>query len=426
VAGPTSGRPTFFRDVVWGYPWASSIPGVQVDDGADLFAWLLDPLSTAEFERTFYQKKVLVVPRQAPRYYSELLSVEELDRVLGTHASRFPDLSIVQTGRDIPSSQYTEGDHVVDPVRAARLFAEGATLVFSQLHNRVPPLARLCTTLGRLFSSRMQTNIYLTPPNAQGFDAHWDTHDVFVLQVSGSKRWTIYDTPITLPLRGQEFDPAKHKPADPTLEFELKAGDMAYIPRGAYHSARSTDEVSLHVTTGLIAFTWTDLFLQGIAAAAEKDVALRENLPFGFEDARFSAEEKARLLQEKLALLAGHVTAHPPFDYLAGEVMAKNRPCLTDLLTQVSRMPALTITSTVRRRPDARWDVEENEATCVVRCYGNRIELPRFVAPALAFVRQSRGFRVGDLPDCIDGDGKVTLVRRLVKEGILESVETGA
>jgi ribosomal protein L16 Arg81 hydroxylase len=32
-----------------------------------------------------------------------------------------------------------------------------------------------------------QTNIYLSPPNAQGFGTHFDSHDVFVLQVAGSK-----------------------------------------------------------------------------------------------------------------------------------------------------------------------------------------------------------------------------------------------
>src|SRR4029077_6115892 len=105
----------------------------------------------------------------------------------------------------------------------------------------------------------------------------------------------------------------------------------AYLPRGVFHAARSTDEASLHVTTGLIAFSWTDLFLQGVTAAAADEVALRENLPFGFEDARFSAEDKARLLEEKLARLTAHLRAQPPFDYLAGEVMAKNRPCLDDL-----------------------------------------------------------------------------------------------
>ena len=82
----------------------------------------------------------------------------------------------------------------------------------SQLHERLPQLAALCRAVEKTFSGHFQTNIYLSPPNAQGFKTHFDSHDVFVLQVAGSKVWTIYDTLIELPLHGQAFEPEKHIP----------------------------------------------------------------------------------------------------------------------------------------------------------------------------------------------------------------------
>src|SRR5437764_804485 len=147
----------------------------------------------------------------------------------------------------------------VDPIRATRLFRQGATIIFTHLHQRLPSLGRLCEGLGRRFASRMQTNIYLTPPSAQGFAPHWDTHDVFILQVAGTKRWSIYDTKVPLPLRGQHFDRTLHEPGPVSMEFDLGPGDVCYIPRGAIHSAVSSTDTSLHITTGLIAYTWTDL-----------------------------------------------------------------------------------------------------------------------------------------------------------------------
>jgi bifunctional lysine-specific demethylase and histidyl-hydroxylase NO66 len=86
-----------------------------------------------------------------------------------------------------------------------------------------------------------------------------------LLQVAGSKRWTIFGTPVESPLQGQEFDPKIHNVGVPTLRFELKAGDLAYIPRGAAHEARSTYTVSLHITTGILRYTWADLLLEFIA-----------------------------------------------------------------------------------------------------------------------------------------------------------------
>ena len=68
---------------------------------------------------------------------------------------------------------------------------------------------------------------------------------MFVLQIAGSKHWTIYGTPVELPLRGQDFDPSEHERGQPTLDFDLEAGDFAYIPRGVVRDARSSESTSL-------------------------------------------------------------------------------------------------------------------------------------------------------------------------------------
>jgi ribosomal protein L16 Arg81 hydroxylase len=387
-------------------------------EGNETFDWMIGPVSPQEFARTYYEKRLCVVHRDDPAYYRRLLSVEDLDRVLATHAVRHPDVQITRFDKEIPAGEYTNAAGTVDPLRAARLFAEGATLIFQHLQARVPALAELCASLSRTLSSRMQANIYYTPPRAQGFKPHWDTHDVFVLQVAGSKRWTIFDTRIPLPLLGQKFEAERDKPGEVTREFELKAGDMVYVPRGLMHAARSTDEASLHVTTGLMAYTWADFFLQAVAAAGLADASLRENLPLGFSLAGYPAAEKARLVRDKLQRVVAHLEAAPPFPYFEGEVLAHNRPSFVSLLAQTARLHEITLDSTLRLRAGAAWQFEEDGQRCLVRCFGNQIELPGFVAPALEFLRGAGAFRVRELPDCVDGEGKLTLARRLVKEGL--------
>ena len=227
----------------------------RASDGArdapdDQYAWLLDPVSAAEFEADYYERRLLHVERAAAGYFDPLLSVEDLDAVLGTQRVRHPDVSLVRGDEDLPRSEYADATGTVDPRRVAALFDQGATVIFQQLHHRIPALARQCVALGRRFGSRMQTNIYLTPPRAQGFVAHWDTHDVFVLQLRGRKRWSIYDTPIALPLRGQKFDPAQHRPGAGERPVRARSRQPRLHPRGLMHSAESLDEVSLHVTLG--------------------------------------------------------------------------------------------------------------------------------------------------------------------------------
>jgi ribosomal protein L16 Arg81 hydroxylase len=387
--------------------------------------WLVAPLDVREFAAEFYEKRACVVRRGQPGYYAGLLSLADLDRVLGTHAPYHPDVNVVAAGREIRKADFTDADGRVDALRVARLFGEGATLVFGRLDRRLPALAALCGSLSRAFTSRMQTNVYLTPPGAQGFPAHWDTHDVFVLQAAGRKHWTIYDAPTALPLRGQEFDPERHAPGATTLEFTLEAGDMAYIPRGHFHSARSDDQTSLHLTTGLIAFTWTDVLLHAVQSVAESDPALRENLPIGFL-AEESAGRRAALLRQRLERFVGHAIDAAPFEYLGDEVIAHWEPCLTDLLSQVEAARELEDSSRVRTRPGAVWAYREGGEECVLGWHGRQVRFPGFTAPALRFVLETPVFRVCDLPDALDGPGKLTLIRRLIQEGFLECLAVDA
>ena len=39
----------------------------------------------------------------------------------------------------------------------------------------------------------VQINAYITPPQNRGFAAHYDVHDVFVLQIAGRKTWRIHE-----------------------------------------------------------------------------------------------------------------------------------------------------------------------------------------------------------------------------------------
>lgn len=367
---------------------------------------------------------MLVVNRSEPDYHRELLSLEKLDDVLGTHALRPPDLNVVQFGREITNPEFVNASGFVDPLRAARLFAEGATLIFSQLQPRVPSLAQLCNALSKTLSSRMQTNIYLTPAAAQGFPPHWDNHDVLILQISGSKRWTIYESNYALPLRGQNFDPKAQQTGRVAQEFQLEAGDTAYVPRGLMHDARATDQLSLHITLGLLSYTWADALVEGVAAAALAEPSLRESLPLGFADPAFPAAEKARLLEQKLATVAAFLRAESPLPHLSRQLTAGHRPCCTNLIAQMVGLSELGPDSILRCRLDAAVEYEEGADTCAIHGHGSRVELPGYVAPAVRFVLETPRFALREIPDCIDAAGKLNLARRLVKEGLLECVSS--
>ena len=401
--------------------YGESTPAIE----RDWYAWLIDPLPTAEFERDYYEQRLIHIQRKTSPYYDELLSVADLDNVLGTHSAKHPDISLVRGDSDVSRGDYANGAGRIQPLEVARLFDDGATVIFRQLQERVPTLARLCVALGRRFSSRVQTNVYLTPADAQGFAPHWDTHDVFVLQISGTKRWSIYDTKVRLPLRGQRFERGT-VPGDVSEEFELGPGSAVYLPRGLMHSARSTDQASLHITLGLTAFTWAEFLVESVNAAALEEESLRRNLPHRFASEGFSAAERERLFGEKLSLVRSRFNPDVVWRRFSDEVLAADVPLFTDLLSQRFREDPLTPRSRVRRRVDLIVKAENEGETCLLRFSGHELRLPAHVWPALQFAMAADEFAVQDLPDCLDAEGKLTLVKRLVGEAILQRLEPSA
>lgn len=66
-------------------------------------------------------------------------------------------------------------------------------------------------------------NLCLAPAGARGFQAHMGGHEVFVLQLDGSKRWEVYKPNYRLPLESRLEVGALGKAV---LSPELEPGDL--------------------------------------------------------------------------------------------------------------------------------------------------------------------------------------------------------
>jgi bifunctional lysine-specific demethylase and histidyl-hydroxylase NO66 len=179
------------------------------------------------------------------------------------------------------------GDQVRDD-RVAALFADGTTVVLQALHRLWPPLVGFATQLGAELGHPVQVNAYVTPASSQGFSAHYDVHDVFVLQLAGRKHWTVHAPVHPDPLRGQPWN--DHAPAvaararadRPVVDTVLEPGDAMYLPRGWLHAATAQGEVSAHLTVGAHVVTRYAL-VEALTALVADDPALRASLPLGLD-----------------------------------------------------------------------------------------------------------------------------------------------
>jgi hypothetical protein len=377
--------------------WAQAFGGLSLEDGLALregTAW-----------RHF--------PAPDPAHHAALLSVADLDAFLATDAARSPRVSMADSRRTgsaaVPAEDYLQDDGRVDLPSLFHAFDGGATLVVSQFHELHPPLARFCRGLEQAFLHAVQANIYLTPPGAQGFRAHYDTHDVLVLQVVGEKRWRIWPgQPFPRPTRRTPWSGNLAPEGEPET-LTLRAGETLYVTRGVLHDAAAQDgeAPSLHVTVGLLEPSFATVLRLAVDLLEETEPALREAFPtWRLAEGPGRLADLARPLAAKLAEPAAlERTALALLDRLAAD-----RPAL---LGRGLFAPAPEAGTRLRLAPGVLHAlVPEPDGGASLRWTGAPMALD--AAQAGWMERLAEGAAPVEL-----GEGALDFCRRLVRRGLL-------
>jgi len=196
---------------------------------------------------------------------------------------------------------------------------------------------------------------------------------------------------------------------------------VAYIPRGIVHDAQSGEGVSLHITAGVLAYTWTDLLLELLADACLNDPAFRKSLPPGFARQEFDRSQAAGTFLDLLRRLSEKPNFEPILDRFMDEFVSACPPLLRGQVAQIAMLDHLSTASVVGARPRLIFYLRDEGEVVRLECYGRTIKFPARAGEALRFALSHSEFAVRDLPG-LDNAGKLTLVRRLIREGLLVSM----
>jgi hypothetical protein len=293
--------------------------------------------------------------------------------------------------------------------RVAAQFEGGATIVLQALQLQHPPLAEFCRELERELGHPVQANAYYTPSSAQGFKMHHDTHDVLCLQVEGEKRWLVYPPVLELPLKSQKYSPELGEPGEPVLDVTMRAGDTLYLPRGWLHQAMTSDTASLHLTVGINVATWRDAVRAAVDEAAAEDVVFRRGV-----DADGAAPDGL------FEALAARLTPEAVARRRRQAFVEGRRALRGDVFDQLRALEALGAETELERRETviAALDVDDREARLSFE--GRTLRFPARIAGEVEFLlRIDEPFTASDLPGPLDEGGRLVLLRRLVREGLL-------
>jgi ribosomal protein L16 Arg81 hydroxylase len=380
---------------------------------------LIAPIPVDQFFREHWERKPLIVRRKQPGYYGDLLSLREFDRVISTQTLMHPQAFVTNAARQVQPEEYIHANGAIDVARTYQQFADGGTIVFNQLEHFIPPLADLCRALEREISTRFQCNIYCTPAKAQGFPTHYDSHDVFILQVHGTKHWILYNTPVELPFKGQPFRRDETPKGEKTDEFDLEPGDMLYLPRGVMHDAHTLEGETLHITLGALATTWTEILLEAVAKVALGDPDFRRTLPVGFAHTEFDRSKSRAYFESLMKRVLERADFDGAMDHFADDLVSTRNALLEGQMEQILRLSTLTVSDRAGARPNLvyRWRIQDEQF--VVSCYGAEMRLPEHAAEPARYALETPSFVISDLPGDLDDAGKLVLVKRLVKEGMV-------
>ena len=279
-------------------------PTGPAHDGRALARCVADPDA---FAAAWGRRPLLATASELPRSFDDLLDLDGVDELLSRRGLRTPFLRMAKDGVVVDSGRYTRpggvgaaiGDQV-DDTAVTRLFADGTTIVLQALHRLWPPIIEFAGALARELGHPIQVNAYVTPPSSRGFAAHYDIHDVFVLQLAGEKRWIVHEPVHEWPLRSQPWTQRRRQveravaETAPTIDTVLRPGDALYLPRGFLHSAEALGDVSAHLTVGIHVVTRQAL-VEALARGGRGRAGLRQALPVGIDlDVRGGARRGPR------------------------------------------------------------------------------------------------------------------------------------
>ncbi len=364
--------------------------------------------------------------------FTDLIDATAVDELVSQRGLRTPFLRMAKDGAVRPAASFTRGggagaaiaDQAADDKVLAAL-ADGSTLVLQGLHRTWPPLVDFSARLADELGHPVQVNAYITPPQNQGFAPHHDVHDVFVLQVSGRKQWTIHAPVVTDPLGNQSFETVKSEIAErtaeePLIDTVLEPGDALYLPRGTVHSALALGETSIHLTVGVHPLTRYEL-VRFLLDAVQDDPQLRVSLPVGADlgDPDVLAphlEMTVAALQEALA----EVPTARIAERIESNLVQRTRPEALGPLAQLAAADALALDTPLQLRHALRLRLVSDDDGELVRLefLDRRIDLPAGTADAVGVIVDRGVFSPAELPG-LDATDQLTVSRRLLREGIV-------
>lgn len=246
---------------------------------------MLGKLSTKQFIDQYWQQQAVVIPAAYP--LAEALIGKE-DLLAMACAAECESRLVLREGTKSPSAsgQWHGEQGPFTKKRLKQLPASDWTILVQAVDQWIPDVAALLQRFDFLPRWRLDDIMISLASDGGGVGPHFDYYDVFLLQVSGQRRWQI----------GQHCD--EHSPLRPQTDLHLlktfakkedyllQPGDMLYIPAGVAHWGTAVGGDCITISIGFRAASQRELIqiaLEKLASGAAEHLRYRDT-PAAMDD----------------------------------------------------------------------------------------------------------------------------------------------
>ncbi|SPP78532.1 bifunctional lysine-specific demethylase and histidyl-hydroxylase NO66 [Drosophila guanche] len=255
----------------------------SIKEGERALATLIAPMTMAAFLSEHWEKEAFRVASTSTDRFCDLISFNMIDQMLlQNHVEYTTNIDVTSYEDGVRQTLNPDGRALPPSVWAH--YRRGCSIRILNPSTYLVGLRQLCSKLQEFFHCLVGANVYLTPPESQGFAPHYDDIEAFVLQVEGKKRWRIYLPTKELP-RVSSGNLSQAELGEPLMDIVLNPGDVLYFPRGWIHQAvTEKNSHSLHITLSAYqqqsyANLMEKLMPLVLAESVEQSLNLRKGLP---------------------------------------------------------------------------------------------------------------------------------------------------
>ena len=306
---------------------------------------LIQPMSEADFLARFVRKDVTFISGGARGDIESLLTLTDINAFLESETLRPPRVRLRRDDTPFPTDFFSDPESArLNSASIQDALRKGASLIIDDVGPLAPHLHWLERAIEHRLKGRTTVNAYISCNKGGAFAAHYDTHDVLIVQVHGRKLWQLFGKAEPSSASLKPWHRSMRPPPEVSWEGELQPGEILYIPRGTWHRAAVQGDICLHLTITIINPTGLD-FANWIVEQLALDDLVGQDLPIaagGSALANHEARLKSQIadvlnrfgLNDFLAITDGQRRTMTPFNL--GEVW---NPGDKDVLISALRRP---------------------------------------------------------------------------------------